>query len=109
MKLGPYLHLDPRATYRLRPFLRVLSPHLRDQRAMSSREYLNRPLHETDGPLVWIDCEMTGRHPKYSSIPLHDPTLHCTLNGRDLENLSTLLPSVSHGRAERVALVSPTF
>jgi hypothetical protein len=95
MRVGSYLHLDLRATYRLRPFLRVLSPHLRDQRAMSSREYLDRPLHEADGPLVWIDCEMTGRPLKYSSIPPHDSILYRTFNGRGLENLSTLLPSVS--------------
>jgi hypothetical protein len=48
---------------------------------MSSREYLNRPLHEADGPLVWIDCEMTGRPLKYSSIPPHGPILHCILDG----------------------------
>ena len=109
MKLGPYLHLDPRATYRLRPFVRVLSPHLGDQRAMSSREYLNRPLHETDGPLVWIDCEMTGRHPKYSSIPTSCPQFTLYTQRSRFGEFLTLLPSVSHGRAERVAPVSPTF
>lgn len=73
---------------------------------MSFREYLNRPLHEADGPLVWIDCEMTGKPLKYSSTPPHGSIVHCALNGRGLENLSTPLPSVSHGRAERVALES---
>jgi len=64
MKFGRCLHLDFRASYRLRLFLRALS----DQRTMSSQEYLRRPLHEADGPLVWIDCEMTGRPLKHRSI-----------------------------------------
>jgi hypothetical protein len=81
MKLGPYLYLDSRATHQLRPFLRVLSPQIRNQRTMSSQEYLNRPLHEADGPLVWIDCEMTGGPLRYNSILPHGSILPCTLGG----------------------------
>ena len=81
MKLGRHLHPDLRATYLLRHSLRLLSPHIGNHRTMSSHEYLNRPLHEADGPLVWIDCEMTGRPFMYSSILLHGSILHCTLDG----------------------------
>jgi len=74
---------------------------------MSSQQYLHRPLHEADGPLVWIDCEMTGRPFEYNSVLPHGSILH--RDGLGSENLSILPSLASHGRVKCAASVSSAF
>ena len=62
------LQISKKASVRLGPS-RYLSRQLRRfHPSMPSQQQPSTPLNFNDGPLVWIDCEMTGLNPSKDKI-----------------------------------------
>jgi Exonuclease len=53
---------------RCRPLSTLLNPHRSYIRPFRANSSMTRVLDFHDGPLVWVDCEMTGLDPRKDKI-----------------------------------------
>ena len=62
------LQISKRASARASRYLFRQSRRYYQKKRMPSEKQLSTPLDLNDGPLVWIDCEMTGLDPSKDKI-----------------------------------------